>query len=76
MHVGHKIPQDGRSDPKGPNPIGLSPENPQVEVLAHLGPALLPQAPAARLLLPIVLRVTRRRQDGPVRHGQEYLDEH
>lgn len=76
VHVRYEISQDSGSDPKGPNPIGLSPENPQVEILARLGPALLPHAPAAQLVLPIVLRVTRRRQDGPIGQGQEYLDEH
>jgi len=76
VHVRYKISQDSRSNPKGPNPIGLSPENPQVEILARLGPALLPLAPAAQLVLPIVMRVTRRGQDGPIGQGQEYLDEH
>lgn len=76
VHVRYEISQDSSSDPKGPNPIGLSPENPQAEILARLGPALLPHAPAAQLVLPIVLRVTRRWQDGPVGQGQEDLDEH
>lgn len=76
VHVGYKISQDSSSDAKGPNPIGLPPENPQVEILACLRPALLPHAPAAQLVLPILPRVTRRWQNGPIGHGQEYLDEH
>lgn len=76
VHERYEISQDSCSNPKGPNPIGLSPENPQVEILARLGPALLPHTPAAQLVLPSVLRVTRRRQDGPIGQGQEYLDEH
>lgn len=76
VHVRYEVSQDSSSDPKSPNPIGLSPENPQVEILARLGPALLPHAPAAQLVLPILLRVTRRWQDGPIGQGQEYLDEH
>lgn len=76
VHVRYEVSQDSSSDPKGPNPIGLSPENPQVEILAGLGPALLPHAPAAQLVVPVVLRVTGGRQHGPVGHGQEDLDEH
>lgn len=58
VHVRYEVSQDSSSDPKGPNPIGLSPENPQVEIFACLGPALLPHAPAAQLVVPVVLRVT------------------
>lgn len=76
VHVRYEVSQHSSGDPKGPNPISLPPENPQVEILAHLSPALLPDAPAAQLVLPVVLRVTGRRQDGPVGHGQEDLDEH
>lgn len=76
VHVRYEVSQDSSGDPKGPDPIGLSPENPQVEILAGLGPALLPYTAVAQLVVPVVLRVTRGRQDGPVGHGQEDLDEH
>lgn len=76
MHVRYKVSQDGSGDSKSPYPVGLFPENPHAEIILHLVPALLFHAPAGQFILPVLVRVRRRRQEGPESQRQKYLDKH